>query len=536
MIICFDPWNGLPQPAPVLYPEYGDSFLHIPGAVRDVDNNHEIWRDISSAVHSCPTTECWLLVPREHENEAQHIAAIIGNNIQKINEKIFVCNLLWHEDTSLSQGSTNHLATEQSRIEIKLNNSGHASDQHKALLLSLALRFLMERKSLVTEPDWRKFACLSMITDGDTLNAGICRWQSRLESMKTDLSNERDQSGAYDGKWYAEDNAVIPRSDEGSTDDVRSPEISWFFSHGKVKDIQQWLQTTCGKINQERGLRIDEIMGSFNDRQKAISRQNSINYRGGETSEALQRELMEAMQKHTALQPTVPMDAEKEANEIRRIQLPLLTDALRCLPDSSMAMAAIFLCLLMLTFSVGLGDSIATPVDPLHRWAWLAGMTGGMGITALILISWLHANAKKPILHTCKLLTRLCKTLRQDEHEHRLYLVSCLKQCVHGRNLALVNKEIRNEKHASSLLDYHIKQLEAHRLILSAFGSENQPGGEPERSSHTLEKEKPEFQNSIYFWQSTTPPPTLRQGHNEVKLNSDRFGGVKCIHIEQRHA
>jgi len=537
LIICFDPWNGLPQPAPALYPEYGDSFLHIAGMAY---NTQEKWRNISSAVHSCPDTECWLLIPREHEKDAQHAAETIANNIRKINGEIPVCHLLWYDDDKLSnQRVESHSTGEQSHIEIKLKISEQASDQHKALLLSLSLRFLMERESLVSESDWRQgFSCLSMVTDIDTLNKEIRRWQLRLKHMERDLRNKRNQARTrvYDGKWYAEDNAVISASVKNTVDDVSLPEISSFFSSGQVKDIQEWLQTTCRKIVRDRGLRIDEIMSSFNDQQKAISRQNPVDYYGQKTPEALQRELRQAMKKHTAVQPTVPIDAEKEASEIRRIQLPLLTDVLRCLPDSSMAMAAFFLCLLMLTFSVGLGDSIATPVEPLHRWAWLPGMAGVMGIIALILISWLQANAKKSIFHACKLLTRLCKKLREDEHEHRLYLVACLEQCIHGRNLELVNKEIRNEDHIFSLLNYHIKQMGAHQRMLSVSDRESQPGENPERSSHTLEKEKPEFQNSIYFWQSTTDSTILKQGNTEVELRSDRFGGVKCIQIEKGHA
>jgi hypothetical protein len=279
-VLCLDPSGVLGRlPSPVLYPEYGDRFLHVPG----LDGDHAI--AVTEFLHGgrpAENREVWVLWrSRVDRYEIEHLAtslieqmaehatiAVYGIQVDWVKAgaetgQFFDRDLEIHELSAFAdKGSKSKFKSRWHTVLLGLLGDGSTDEE---LLIALGLRAWLDREQLACL--WREqhYRVMIRYTDSGASNslAGTLRtlredWQKVFGQL--DLRRKSLQTASCDRKMYGEPSvswAAFPGRPRGD----RSPYcsfrrgfsagrqkfcIGWFFDPDDREAVKRWIERLYG--------------------------------------------------------------------------------------------------------------------------------------------------------------------------------------------------------------------------------------------------------------------------------------------------
>lgn len=571
-VLCVDPRGVLGSlPSPVLYPEYGDGFLHAPG----LDGDHAI--SVTEFLHGGrpdEKREVWLLwqsgleryeieslATSLHERMAEHMAvAVHGIQITWVKQgaesgQFFDPDrknqeLSWFADKGSQCTADGRWRT----LLLGLQPGERSTDDE--LLITLALRAWLDREQL--DCPWREPHYRALIhyaksgasnSRSGTLNLLREDWQKVFGQL--DLRRKSLQTAHCNRKMYGEPTvswAAFPEAPKGD----RSPYcsfsrrfsggslkkcIGWFFDPDDREVVKRWIEHLYGKLKDAVHSVWQAADDEYHDELRRLHDGPSKGAEGEKLNpwQAVQK-YEKALRENASLpdDQTSPEALVAEIADKQRLHTVQLFEAIRCRPSRTMFLTTVSLATLGLLAAVFFRDlpSVSAAIHQLPSEAWPLGLV----MMVLLAAAWGIWQAQAPFRNGVTEAVAMFDSSWDAARERHSSYCSALAMAIR-RVVALRNLEIAREERAERELElgqiaYHMNRLAEY---FRAYGGGDMIANLADVSMADFNPSLPEARNPAYWWNragTQVPIEGLPNQHTDqcVFANS-RLAGIERIEI-----
>lgn len=570
-VLCLDPTGVLGSlPSPVLYPEYGDRFLHVPGLDGDhaisvteflhggrPDENREVWVLWESRIDRY---EIERLATSLIEQMAEHATVSIhGIQIAWVKPgaetgQFFDRDLKIHELSAFAdKGSKSKVKSRWHTLLLGLLGAGSSDEE---LLIALALRVWLDREQLAGP--WREQHYRVMIRYGNsgasnslsgTLHLLREDWQKVFDHL--DLRRKSLQTAYCDRKMYGEPTvswAIFPGMPKGD----RSPYcsfrhgflggrqklcIGWFFDPDDREAVKRWIDRLYGNLKDA----VRNAWQAADHEYQGELRRLHDGLSGGFEGEKL--DPWQAVQKYekalreNAASPddqTSPDALAAEIGNKQHLHTVQLFEAIRCRPSRTMFLTTVSLVAVCLVVAVYFREILpaSAVAQQLPSGAWPLGIV----LMAVLAAAWAIWRTQAPVRNAVKEAAAMFDSSWNAASERHGSYCSALAMAIR-RVVALRNLEIAREETAERDLElgqitYHMNRLAEY---LRAYGGGNVIANVADASTADFNPSLPEGRNPAYWWNRTGTQVGVdglqNQHADKCVFANGRLAGIERIEI-----